>query len=177
MAVDDEPVGCFGSLLCIIKISYKFLGYNYRITDIQAALGISQLNRLNMFLQKRRGFAEIYNQAFKDFEGLIIPNQIEGNISGWHLYVIQLELEKLKIGRKEIFEELQKRGIGVNVHYIPVYYHPYYSKLGYQKGLCPNAEKLYERIITIPLFPKMTLEDIDYVIRNLKEVVDINRAE
>lgn len=152
------------------------LGYNYRITDIQAALGLSQLKKLDMFLKKRREYVKQYNEGFEGVEGIIKPYQIDVAESAWHLYIIQLELEKFKVGRSEFFEELRNCGIGVNVHYIPVYYHPYYKKLGYQKGLCPNAEKLYERIITLPLYPKMGKDDVDYIITNVKEIVDKYRV-
>ncbi|KAE9635578.1 UDP-4-amino-4,6-dideoxy-N-acetyl-beta-L-altrosamine transaminase [Defluviitalea raffinosedens] len=153
-----------------------FLGYNYRMTDIQAALGCSQLNKLEFFLQKRREYAKMYSEAFKDLEGVIIPKQLDDTLSGWHLYVLQLDTDKIRPDRRVIFDELSIHNIGVNVHYIPVYYHPYYQKLGYKKGLCPNAEKLYERIITLPLFPKMSEEDIMYVIKIVKELVDTYRV-
>lgn len=147
------------------------LGYNYRITDIQCALGISQLNKIDKFLRRRREIAEKYNEYLKDIDGIVLPYQEEYIKSSWHLYVIQLELEKFKVGRREIFEALQAENIGVNVHYIPVYYHPYYQKLGYKKGLCPNAEKLYERIITIPLYPKMIDKDVKDVVEALDRVL------
>lgn len=147
------------------------LGYNYRITDIQCALGISQLNKIDKFLRRRREIAEKYNEYLKDIDGIVLPYQEEYIKSSWHLYVIQLELEKFKVGRREIFEALKAENIGVNVHYIPVYYHPYYQKLGYKKGLCPNAEKLYERIITIPLYPKMTDKDVKDVVEALDKVL------
>lgn len=147
------------------------LGYNYRITDIQCALGISQLNKIDKFLRRRREIAEKYNEYLKDIDGIVLPYQEEYIKSSWHLYVIQLELEKFKVGRREIFEALKAENIGVNVHYIPVYYHPYYQKLGYKKGLCPNAEKLYERIITIPLYPKMTDKDVKDVVEALDRVL------
>ncbi|NLK97753.1 MAG: UDP-4-amino-4,6-dideoxy-N-acetyl-beta-L-altrosamine transaminase [Epulopiscium sp.] len=152
------------------------LGYNYRMTDIQAALGCSQLNKLESFLQKRREYAEMYNEAFKDLDGVIIQKQLNDTLSGWHLYVLQLDTDKIRPDRRVIFDELRIHNIGVNVHYIPVYYHPYYQKLGYKKGLCPNAEKLYDRIITLPLFPKMSKEDIMYVIKIVKELVDTYRV-
>lgn len=155
----------------------QFLGYNYRITDIQAALGISQLNKLDMFIGKRREYVGRYNKAFETLDGIVVPHQLKGAGSAWHLYVIQLELEKLAIGRKEFYNELIKRKIGVNVHYIPVYYHPYYQKLGYERGLCPRAENLYERIITLPLYPQMKAEDVKYVIDNVKEIIENNRKK
>jgi len=147
------------------------LGYNYRITDIQAALGITQLKKLDKFLARRREIVSKYNQEFKDIEGLIIPEQLENTNSAWHIYVLQLELEKLTTDRKEIFKALREKNLGVNVHYIPVYFHPYYQSLGYQKGICPKAERLYERIITIPLYPKMTDQQVDEVIRRIKSTI------
>lgn len=151
------------------------LGYNYRMTDIQAALGISQLNKINGFLKRRREIAKKYDEYLKNIDGIILPYQESFSKSAWHLYVIQLELEKFKVGRKEIFEALQAENIGVNVHYIPVYYHPYYKRLGYEKGLCPNAERLYERIITLPLYPKMKDKDIEDVVNALDKVLKYYR--
>lgn len=151
------------------------LGYNYRITDIQCGLGISQLSKLDKFLKRRREIAEKYNEYLNDIDGIILPKQAEFSNSSWHIYVIQLQLEKFKVGRREIFEALQAENIGVNVHYIPVYYHPYYQELGYKKGLCPNAEKLYERMITIPLHPKMNDKDVEDVVMALKKVLNYYR--
>ncbi|MFW6029437.1 MAG: UDP-4-amino-4,6-dideoxy-N-acetyl-beta-L-altrosamine transaminase [Halanaerobiales bacterium] len=150
----------------------QLLGYNYRITDIQCALGISQLQKSNMFLERRRYIAERYNKAFRNLKGVITPNQASETNSSWHIYVIQLQMEKMNVGRKDIFNELIDEKLGVNVHYIPVYYHSYYQELGYKKGLCPNAEELYDRIITIPLYPKMTDEDVDEVIKRVKRVIN-----
>ncbi|HPT91495.1 MAG TPA: UDP-4-amino-4,6-dideoxy-N-acetyl-beta-L-altrosamine transaminase [Acetivibrio sp.] len=149
----------------------QHLGYNYRITDIQAALGISQLDKLERFLAVRRDYVRKYNEAFSAVEEIETPYQLENTNSAWHLYIIKLKLEKMNCGRRQVFEELNERGIGVNVHYIPVYYHPYYRQLGYNKGLCPRAEELYESIITLPLFPRMEKEDVEYVISNVKEVI------
>jgi len=148
------------------------LGYNYRITDIQAALGITQLDKLDKFLDRRREIVNRYNNEFKNIDGLIIPEQLENTNSAWHIYVLQLELEKLTGDRKEIFEALREKNLGVNVHYIPVYFHPYYQSLGYEKGICPNAEKLYKRIITIPLYPKMTDQQVDEVIKRIKSTIN-----
>jgi len=148
------------------------LGYNYRMTDIQAALGITQLEKLDDFLARRREIVNRYNQEFKEIEGLIIPEQLENTNSAWHIYVLQLELEKLTADRKQIFEALREKNLGVNVHYIPVYFHPYYQSLGYQKGICPKAERLYERIITIPLYPKMTDQQVDEVIKRIKSTIN-----
>lgn len=151
------------------------LGYNYRITDIQCALGISQLNKLNKFIQRRKEIVQKYNNYLKDIDGVILPYQATYAKSSWHLYVIQLELEKFKVGRKIIFEALRAENIGVNVHYIPVYYHPYYQRLGYKKGLCPKAEKFYERALTLPLYPKMEEKDIEDVVAALEKVLNYYR--
>lgn len=147
------------------------LGYNYRITDIQCVLGISQLNKIDRFLARRKEIVRKYNEAFKHLEEIETPYQDESGNSSWHLYVIKLNLDNLKIGRKEVFNALREKGIGVNVHYIPIYYFPYYQKLRYKKGLCPKAEDLYEKIITLPLYPKMSNEDVEYVIESVYEVV------
>lgn len=153
------------------------LGFNYRMTDIQATLGISQMKKLDVFLEKRRNLVQIYNEELKKIDGIVKPYQLESTNSAWHLYVIRLELHKIKTERRTIFEELRKRNIGVNVHYIPVYYHPYYQKLGYKKGLCPNAEKFYDSVITIPLYPMMSKADIKYIVNSIEEIVDIYRVE
>ncbi|MFQ3544291.1 UDP-4-amino-4,6-dideoxy-N-acetyl-beta-L-altrosamine transaminase [Halobacillus rhizosphaerae] len=149
----------------------EFLGFNYRMTDIQAALGESQLTKLSGFIQRRKKYVQMYNEAFKDLKELTIPFQDQLSDSSWHLYVIRLNLDQLKVGRKKIFESFLKANIGVNVHYIPVYYHPFYKKLGFQKGLCPAAEKLYEEIITLPLHPSMTKQDAEDVISVTKSIL------
>lgn len=141
------------------------LGYNYRITDIQCALGISQLNRLEQFVARRRELVQRYQQAFVGMDELITPYEKEGCNSSWHLYVIQVN------DRKNVFNRLRNAGIGVNVHYIPVYKHPYYQKNGYHDVVCENAEKLYEHIISLPLYPDLTDEQQDYVIEKVIEAV------
>ncbi len=147
------------------------LGYNYRITDIQCALGLSQLNKLDSFLTKRKAIVMQYNEAFKQLSEIETPHEEKYSNSGWHLYVIKLNLDSLKGSRKEIFMALQAENIGVNVHYLPVYLHPYYQSLGYKKGLCKKAEDLYERMITLPLFPGMNEQDISDVISGVKKVI------
>lgn len=147
------------------------LGYNYRITDIQCALGISQLKKIDRFIERRIEIATLYNEAFKDINEITIPYQAEDGISSWHIYVLKFDLNKLNLKRNDIFDRLRAKGIGVNLHYIPVYLHPYYIKLGYKKGICPKAEVLYDEIITIPLFPDMTDEDVNYVINAIKSVI------
>ena len=130
------------------------LGYNYRITDIQTALGGSQLKRLDTFIKKRRAAAGRYPAFLKGVPGLVLPAQdSKEEKSAWHLYTVQVPAQK----RKVVFEALRAVGIGVQVHYLPVYLHPLYKKLGYKKGLCPNAEAWYAGEISLPLFPALTL--------------------
>ena len=147
------------------------LGYNCRMTDFQAALGSSQLKKLPLFLQKRREYAQLYNTAFQDMPGITIPWQSPDGESAWHLYILRLQPERLNAGRDQIFQELWDRGIGVNVHYIPVYYHAYYRDLGYAKGLCPAAEKLFDEMFTIPLYPAMQPAAVERVIDAVQSVV------
>ena len=147
------------------------LGYNYRLTDIQCALGVSQMNKLDLYVNKRRELAKKYTHLLKDMDGLVLPYEEAFSSSGWHLYILQLELDKFTVSRREVFEALVAENIGVNVHYLPVYLHPYYQKLGYQKGLCPNAENLYDSLITLPLFPKMEEEDVLEVVDALSKVI------
>lgn len=140
------------------------LGYNYRISDIQCALGLSQLKKLNFFLEKRYEIVRFYQEALKEEKDLILPAEAEGCHSSWHLYVIQVRAEK----RRTIFEQLRADGIGVNVHYIPVYKHPYYQKHGYSRVYCKEAEQLYSRMITLPVYPALTQSQQEYVIEKVK---------
>jgi dTDP-4-amino-4,6-dideoxygalactose transaminase len=154
----------------------QHLGYNYRITDFQCALGISQFKKLDKFIEKRRSIAAGYNEAFSNLKEIITPFEKADVISVYHIYMIQLDLERLKAGRKNIFDALRAENIGVHVHYIPVHLHPYYKeKFGYKEGDFPIAEGYYERAITLPLFPKMTDGDINDVIDAVKKVVGFYR--
>ncbi len=148
------------------------VGYNFRITDFQCALGLSQLKKIDKFIKKRREIVQKYNKALKDIEEIIIPTEKEGRKSAWHLYVIQFNLEKIKLTRKEIFEEFHKKGVGVQVHYMPLHLHPFFKKhFGYKKGDFPVAEEYYKRAVTLPVFPKMTNDDVDKVINVTKEII------
>ena len=150
------------------------LGYNYRLTDFQCALGLSQLKKIDRILQRRREIVKKYNSEFKDMPEIKIPqiNPVDSN-PAWHIYMIQLNLERLKVSRKEIFEALRAENIGVNVHYIPVHLQPYYQKkFGYHLGDFPKAENYYSRAITLPVFPKMSDKDIDDVIAAVKKVIN-----
>lgn len=148
------------------------LGYNYRMTDIQAALLCTQLDKLGMFAKRRKELVKRYDEAFSEIPEIIVQKEIPESDTVRHLYIIQLNTDMLKCGRREVFDALQAEGVGVNVHYIPVYSFPYYKKLGYEMGICPNAEKLYERIISIPLFYSMTNDDQDKVIEAIKKVIN-----
>lgn len=147
-------------------------GYNFRITDIQCALGMSQLKKIKNFIKIRRKIATQYDKSFKDVKEIITPTEKKYVKAAWHIYIIQLRLDKLKAGRKKIFEELQKEGLGVQVHYIPLHLQPFYKKkFGYKIGDFPIAEKYYERAITLPLFPKMTERDVKKVVKIVKKVI------
>lgn len=144
------------------------LGYNYRMTDIQCALGCSQMKKLDYFLARRRTIVARYNEAFADCRNIVTPYQMLDTNSGWHLYIIQVKNRD----RKEVFEKLRERGIGVNVHYIPVYEHPYYQEHGYKGVHCPVAEEVYSHIISLPVFPRLTEEQQEEVIKVVKQVVE-----
>ena len=144
------------------------LGYNYRITDIQCALGCSQMKKLDRFLAQRKKIVARYNEAFADCDNIITPYQLSDTESGWHLYIVQVK----NCDRRQVFENMREKGIGVNVHYIPVYMHPYYQEHGYENVHCANAEEIYSHIISLPLYPGLTSEQQDYVIDTLKSLCE-----
>lgn len=152
------------------------LGFNYRLTDFQAALGHSQLRKLQGWLERRRAIAGRYDEAFADMLAVERPVVLPDRRSAWHLYAIRLRLEQLRVGRAEIFSALRAENIGVNVHYIPVPWHPYYRALGYRRGSWPVAEGAYERLITLPLWPGMTDGDVEDVITGLRKVCRVFSA-
>ena len=144
------------------------LGFNYRLTDIQCALGLSQLKRLGAFIQRRRAIAARYLGALGEIEALELPTVRPGVEPGWHLFV--LRVRGGAAFRKPFFDRLRTLGLGVQIHYLPVYLHPYYRDLGYRKGLCPIAEDFYERSVSIPIFPRMTDPEVDRVIATIRKV-------
>ena len=148
------------------------LGYNYRMTDFQAALIESQLKKLPAFKARRQEIVKRYNEAFADMKQIFVQKEIPESDTTRHLYIVQLKLDTLQATRREVFDALAAENVQCNVHYIPVYYFPYYQKLGYQKGLCPNAEAAYEGFISIPLYPAMTDADVEDVITAIKKVVN-----
>jgi len=144
--------------------------FNFRITDLQCALGMSQLKKISGFLKKRREIAGIYSKALNNIKEIILPKEKDYTESAWHLYPIQIN----KANRKKIFDNLQKIGIGVQVHYMPLHLHPFYQKkFGYKNGDFPASERYYERTISIPLFPKMKMNEINYVIQNIKKYIQV----
>jgi len=149
------------------------LGYNLRITDFQCALGLSQMDKLDRFVQRRREIAARYTEAFSQLPEIITPCEADDVQAAYHIYVIQLRTELLRVGRREIFEALRAENIGVNVHYVPVHYHPFYQReFGYRQGDYPSVENYYQRALTLPLFPKMNDQDVDDVVSAVRKMID-----
>lgn len=148
------------------------LGYNYRMTDFQAALVLSQLKKLPAFSMRRKAIVEKYDDAFIMMPEIKIQREILESDTTRHLYIIRLNLDTLTCTRREFFDALYAENTRPQVHYLPVYWHSHYEKLGYKKGLCPNAEKFYEEAMSIPLYFSMTDEDVEDVITAVKKVVE-----
>ena len=148
------------------------LGMNYRLTDIQAALLISQLDKLSMFSERRKKIVKTYNEAFSRLPQVVVQKEIPESDTTRHLYILRLNPDRLKIGRREFFDALAAENVCCNVHYIPTYYFPYYEKLGYKRGICPKAEKLYEEIISLPLYYAMSDQDVQDVIRAVTKIAE-----
>lgn len=146
------------------------LGFNYRMTDIQAGLLCSQLNKLERFKQRRKEIVRRYDEAFSQIAQVCVQEEIPESDTTRHLYILRIRPERLSIDRKQFFEALYAENVCCNVHYIPVYYFPYYQKLGYEKGLCPKAEKLYEEIISLPLYYGMSDGDVEDVITAVSKI-------
>ncbi len=146
------------------------LGYNYRLTDFQAALIVSQLDKLDRFAKRRKEIVRRYDEAFATVPGIILQKEIPQSDTVRHLYIIQLDPAVLNCTRRAFFDAMTAENVVPMVHYIPVYYHPYYQRLGYTKGLCPYAEALYENIMSIPLYYSLTDKDVDDTILAVKKV-------
>tara|TARA_R100000935_G_scaffold4427_1_gene10464 strand:+ start:12155 stop:13321 length:1167 start_codon:yes stop_codon:yes gene_type:complete len=149
------------------------LGFNYRMTELQAALGVSQMQRLDSFVAKRHELAQRYNKLLKDLP-LTLPWQHADGYSGLHLYVIRLQLDKISKTHLEVFKGMREAGILVNLHYIPVHMQPYYQTLGFEVGQFPQAEQYYKEAISLPMFPTMTEAQQDKVFSTLKRLLDGN---
>ena len=147
------------------------LGYNYRITDIQAALLMSQLKKLPAFSARRKEIVAKYNEAFAEIPEIVVQKEIEGSDTTRHLYILRLNPELLSCDRRQFFDAMVAENICPQVHYQPVYWLPYYERLGYEKGICPNAEKLYNEMMSIPLYYSLTNEDVEDVICAVKKLV------
>ena len=151
------------------------LGYNYRMTDFQAALLTSQIQKLERFKKRRREIVEMYDKAFSSMPEIVVQKEIPESDTTRHLYILRLNLDKLTCNRRQFFDALYAENTKPQVHYLPVYWHSYYEKLGYPKGLCPNAEKLYMEIMSIPLYPTLTDGDVEDVIHAVKKIVEYYR--
>jgi dTDP-4-amino-4,6-dideoxygalactose transaminase len=147
------------------------LGYNYRMTDLQAALGLSQMRRLDEFVAKRHVIAKRYNHLLADLP-VNTPWQHEDSYSGLHLYVIRLKLAEINKTHRQVFEALRALGVGVNLHYIPVYFQPYYENLGFKAGYCLKAEQYYAEAISLPMYPSLSEVQQDLVITLLSKEVE-----
>jgi len=146
------------------------LGFNYRMTEMQAALGVSQLTRLTEFVNDRNQLAKYYDNKLSNLP-IILPKQIKDSYSARHLYVIKLKLADIQLTHKQVFDALREQKIGVNLHYIPIHLQPYYQALGFKVGQFPEAEKYYQQAISIPLFHLMSRKEQDTVIHTLNGIL------
>jgi|YNPBryBLVA2012_1023415.scaffolds.fasta_scaffold06469_2 perosamine synthetase len=147
------------------------LGFNYRLTDLQAALGSSQLAKLGMFIARRRAIVARYNKSFSDLETVTTPHEKPGLKSAFHLYVLLVDFDRLDASRAQVMDALRREGVCTQVHYLPVYLHPFYRKrFGYKPGECPVSEEYYRLALSLPLFPGMNEDDIKQVVRAVRKV-------
>lgn len=148
------------------------LGYNYRMTDFQAALLLSQLKKLDRFAERRKEIVRRYNEAFQMLPEIIVQEEIPESDTCRHLYIIRLDLERLACTRRQFYDAMAAENVQCQIHYVPVYWFPYYQNLGYKKGLCPDAEEVYKGIVSIPLYPGMTEQDVEDVIHAVTKVIE-----
>ena len=151
------------------------LGFNYRLTDFQCALLISQMKKLDFFAERRKQIVKKYDEAFRELKGIFVHKEIPQSDTCRHLYIIRLDFDSLSCTRREFFDAMSAENVQCQVHYIPVYWFPYYQDLGYQKGSCPRAEEVYKGIMSIPLYPKMSDQDVEDVIHAVKKVAEYYR--
>lgn len=169
--ITRDPLKMFDNKLEPWAYEQHINGFNYRLTDIHAALGLSQLSRVDNFVSKRHNISNIYDDKFKDLP-LTTQYHPDNAYSGMHLFVIRLKLDVIKKSRLEIYNGLKLKGVGVNVHYKPVYLQPFYKSMGFQEGYMPKAEAYYREALTIPLFPGLLPDDQTHIINSLREVVE-----
>ena len=143
------------------------LGYNYRMSDVAASLGLSQLGRLSEFVERRNKIAERYDKLLSEMP-LILPSKDANSLSSFHLYIIRVDVDNSTTGHKDLFEQLKSNGIGVNLHYIPIYRHPYYTKMGFNSDLFPGSELYYKTAISLPIYSDLTDTEQDYVVEQLQ---------
>lgn len=146
------------------------LGFNYRMTDIHAALGLSQMQRLDEFVVRRHVLAKRYNEALSSLP-FVTPWQHPDSYSSYHFYVIRLKLDEINKTHRETYAALQAAGIMVNLHYIPVYRQPYYEQMGFRESYCPQAEQYFSEALSLPLYPLLSGEQIDYIIDSLESIL------
>ena len=147
-------------------------GFKYNLTDIQSAIGIHQLRKLDRFIEQRTEYARIYQEAFSGMAELETPPDDERSRHAWHLYILRLNPDKLGIDRNEFIQGLTQKGIGSSVHFIPIPLHPYYvNRTDLGRSKCPRAMDLYRRIVSLPLYPAMTMEQVQYVVSSVKDIV------
>ena len=146
------------------------LGFNYRMTDLQAALGLSQLHRLDAMHQRREALASAYDSLLRGLP-VLLPTRVAGSVSSWHLYVIEIDETRCAASRQAVFRAMRAADIGVNVHYIPIHTQPYYKRLGFKTADFPAAERYYARAISLPLFPAMTADQQNYVVQTLAQAL------
>lgn len=152
-------------------------GFKYNLSDLQSALGIHQLRKLDSFIETRARYAAIYNQAFAELEEVEVPPDSKQARNAWHLYAIRLRLEKSGIGRQEFIEQLRERGIGTSVHFIPIPKHPFFAKMDLGPRHPRRAMDLFERIVSLPLYPAMTEPQVDHVARSVREILESSRLK
>jgi perosamine synthetase len=151
-------------------------GFKYNLTDIAAALGLAQLKKCDRFWKTRERYAALYTEGFRDIPDIVCPRAVPHAQHAWHLYVIQLELDRLRINRNEFIQRLQHAGIGCSVHFIPLHLHPYYrDTFGYQPDDFPTASRIFQRVLSLPLYSKMTEADLSRVIEIVTKLVEENR--
>ena len=147
-------------------------GHKYNLTDLAGSLGIEQLKKCDQFFEIRERFARLYTDGLKDLPEIMCPSVANNVQPSWHLYVIQLDLDRLRIGRNEFIELLKKYNVGTSVHFIPLHLHPYYQHTyGYRAEDFPTAQACFDRILSLPIYPEMTEADIDYVIEVIHEII------